>query len=221
MPLGVIFDMDGVILDNNFAHKKAWEKYSRDLGFSLSEEDFKTKVFGKTNEEILVNFFPDATPEVIEQLSLEKEAVYRSIYFPDFKILAGLESLLKNLQLNNIPVAVASNAPLVNIDFALDTGFIRPYFKSVVSAKMVEKPKPAPDIYLKAAESINRKPDNCIVFEDSLTGVQAANAAGCQVVGVTTTYSKEELEPHCALVINDFTSVTLSYLKEVFERIAQ
>ena len=98
-------------------------------------------------------------------------------------------------------MAVATNGERANADFVLDTGGLREYFQVVIDGSQVRRPKPDPEIYLRAAEWLEVPPANCIVFEDSLPGVAAACAAGTRVVGVTTTHA--EL-PGVALSIRDF-----------------
>ena len=85
-----------------------------------------------------------------------------------------------------MPIALATNAERANVDFVLDGGRLRPYFDAIVDGSQVERPKPAPDVYLRAAELLAVPPRNCIVFEDSPVGVAAAVAAGMRVVGVLT-----------------------------------
>jgi beta-phosphoglucomutase-like phosphatase (HAD superfamily) len=87
-------------------------------------------------------------------------------------------------------IGLATNGEPANVDLVLNGANIRKYFKAIVSGHDVERPKPYPDIYLKAAGMLGLKPENCIVFEDSLTGIEAARAAGMRVAGLTTTFSK-------------------------------
>jgi len=147
-----IFDMDGVIINNNDWHLRSWLEYAHRIGMELNAEEFHRKVFGKTNEQILSVEFPDASEKQLVAWSLEKEALYREMYAPDFKLADGLPEFLEALKSKEIPIAVASNAPLVNVDFALDMGDIRSYFDVIMFAGLVPNPKPAPDIYLKSAE---------------------------------------------------------------------
>ncbi len=216
MNYGVIFDMDGVILDNNAWHKKSWLIFAEKYKFTLTDEDFDKRIYGKTNHEILRTEFPDAAEAEYDAWALEKEAMYREIYLPDFELVTGLPALLDLLRSEKIPAGVASNAPKINVDFTLDTGKIRDYFQAVVYADLVERPKPFPDIYLKTASILNRQPQNCVVFEDSLTGISAAKAAGSKVVALTTTYARRNLMHAGAdLVISDFTGMDLHAIQKV------
>jgi len=216
MNYGVIFDMDGVILDNNAWHKKSWLMFAEKYKFSLSDEDFDKRIYGKTNHEILRVQFPDATEANYDEWALEKESIYREIYLPDFELVKGLSLLLDLLKAEKIPTGVASNAPKINVDFALDTGNIRAYFDAVVYADLVPRPKPFPDIYLKTAAMLGRQPQNCVVFEDSLTGIASAKAAGAKVIALTTTYAKRNLMVSGAdLVITNFEGMDLAKIQQV------
>jgi beta-phosphoglucomutase len=206
-PSAVIFDMDGVIIHNNEWHLKSWLLFAQKLGIDLKEEEFPTRVFGKTNEEILWAAFPNQSPEQIEKWALEKEALYREMYSPFFKLADGLVDFLDALRREQIPVAVASNAPLVNVDFALDKGSIRSYFQCIMYAGLVERPKPAPDIYLESARHLGFSPDQCLVIEDSPTGLQAAKAAGCPTAAITSTYPRTELEVLSRVVFDSFAEL--------------
>jgi HAD superfamily hydrolase (TIGR01509 family) len=201
---GVIFDMDGVIINNNDWHLKSWLVYAKRLGIDLREEEFPTRVFGKTNEEILAQAFPDASQEQLVVWSLEKEELYREMYRPDFKLADGLLAFLETLKAHSVPIAVASNAPLVNVDFALDLGEIRSFFDVVMYAGLVKKPKPAPDIYLKSAELLSYSPSDCYVIEDSPTGLAAAVAAGCRPVAITSTFSSTDLNGFTSFIVDSF-----------------
>lgn len=206
-PKGVIFDMDGVILDNNEWHVASWLVYAQKLGIDLKREEFPTRVFGKTNEEILLLAFPTASNDQLLQWSLEKEALYRQMYQPHFELTPGLLSLLENLKTKNVKLAVASNAPKVNVDFALNEGKIRSFFQSILFFGIVPNPKPAPDIYLESARRLQLLPADCYVIEDSPTGIQAAVAAGCTAIGITTTYPRKELESLTPWVFDQFSEI--------------
>ena len=204
---GVVFDMDGVIINNNDWHVKSWLAFADRSQIDLKEEEFHTKVFGKTNEQILEIFFPDASWAQLQTWALEKEALYREMYRPYFKLADGLLDFLKQLKDKGIGIAVASNAPLVNIDFALDEGEIRPYFDAILYAGMVPNPKPAPDIYLKACELLGYPAQTCYVIEDSPPGLKAAVAAGCKAIAITSTFPKPELQLLTPRVIDHFAEL--------------
>jgi beta-phosphoglucomutase family hydrolase len=207
--IAVIFDMDGVLVDNAHFHKRAFAEYFSKFGTTLAPE-----MFGRGNEELMTELFPNESKERRRELAAGKEAYYRQIYEPHIKPVTGLVELLKNLKENNILVAVGSSAPVENIDFVLDKLNIRDYFDVVVVAAMVQRAKPAPDIYLKSAELLNVKPENCLVFEDALAGIAASRAAGMKVVGVATSLSAERLS-ETDKIITDFTEITIDKIKQI------
>jgi beta-phosphoglucomutase len=203
----VIFDMDGVLLHNNQWHLEAWLQYAEKRGIGLKREEAGTRVFGRTNREIILEAFPETSEETIRIWSAEKEALYRSIYLPHFQLAEGLNDLLLFLRGHNIPIALASNAPRENVDFALDNGAIRSFFDVIVCEGMTSRPKPFPDIYLLAAEQLGLPPSDCLVVEDSPTGMKAGNAAGCRVVGISSTFSRHQLQELSSFMVDSLAEI--------------
>jgi HAD superfamily hydrolase (TIGR01509 family) len=204
----VIFDMDGVLLDNNDWHLRSWLAYAEKRNIPLKAEDAYTRVFGKTNREIILEAFPDCDENTISAWSLEKEALYREMYQPHFALPEGLRDFLELLQEKKIPMAVASNAPMENIRFTLDSGMLNSFFDVLVWADLVERPKPHPDIYLKASSLLGFEPSQCLVIEDSPTGIRAALAAGCIPLAITSTYQQEELAAYTSLIAGSFPEIS-------------
>ena len=209
----VIFDMDGVITDSNPYHKDAWFKFCEKYKVSLTEEDVPKYIYGKTNKQALKDIFKkDFSAEESFAMSEEKEAIYRELHQPTIQPVKGIPHFLQLLKQNQIPTAVATNAPVANLNFTMDTLQLRQYFDVLIDASQVTKGKPDPEIYLKAAELLNMPPERCIVMEDSTTGVEAGLRAGMKVVSITTTHTKEELA-HTHLVIDDFDELTFEKLE--------
>lgn len=190
----VIFDMDGVIVNNHKYHLRAWEEFCTKYGYEFDIKTFSERFFGKTNHEILQKLSNiDISKEESEMLGEEKEKIYRDLYIDVIKPLDGLVPFLQEIKSKGVATAVASSAPLSNINFVLDSLNIRDYFDAIVDASMVEHSKPNPAIYLKAASVLNVESSKCLVFEDSHSGIKAATDAGMHVIAVATTHSKEEL----------------------------
>jgi len=202
----VIFDMDGVIVDTNPYHKISLNQFCSKYGYSFNDEDLINKVYGRTNNEWIRNIFGDLPKERILELGEEKEAMFREIYKDVIEPLHGLEDFLKKLTSQNIPVAIGTSAPRSNVDFVLEHTRLQKYFTTILDQSDVEHGKPNPEIYLKVAARMGFAPQQCVVFEDSLSGVESAQRAGAKVVGVTTTHSPQELA-HTDLVIANFTSL--------------
>ena len=111
---GIIFDMDGTMIDNMMIHHRAWQRKLAELGMELTVEEVKENIHG-INEEILERLFGDRfTPEERQQIAWEKEAAYREIYFPDVQLLPGLPQFLQHVQDAGIPMAIGTAAPPEN-----------------------------------------------------------------------------------------------------------
>jgi len=215
----VIFDMDGVIVDTNPYHKISLKQFCEKYGYRLNEEDLISKIYGRTNNEWIRNIFGPLPKEKILELGEEKEAMFRALYKDVIKPLSGLDSFLKELEDRSIPKAIGTSAPRSNVDFVLEQTHLRKYFTTILDQSDVEHGKPNPEIYLKVADRLGFPPQQCIVFEDSLSGVESAQRAGAKVVGITTTHSHEELA-HTDLVIADFTGLEpLELYRRIFERL--
>lgn len=212
----IIFDMDGVIVDSNPFHRKVLTQFCQKHAHFLSEDQMKTKVFGRTNKDWLTDLFGgNITPYQIKKYEEEMESQFREIYTPYVKPIKGSIRFLDLLRKNNITRAVATSAPKSNVDFILKKTRTAQYFETIITGDSIENSKPHPEIYLKTVEDIDSIPEKCIVIEDSLSGVVAARKAGCKVVGITTTHSNQELAS-TDWIINDFDKIKLENLEALF-----
>ncbi len=202
----VIFDMDGVIVDSNPHHKIALEKFCRQHGHELSDQQLREKVYGRTNKDWLTNLFGNLEEKQLQSYADEKEALFRELYKDVIVPLKGLRSFLDLLDHHQIPRAIATSAPRANVDFTLLKTGLGKYFPVILDDTFVSKGKPDPEIYVKAAKGLGLPNHQCIVLEDSISGVQSGRSAGSKVVGVSTTHSAEELSD-TDLVIDDFTGL--------------
>jgi beta-phosphoglucomutase len=185
--LGLIFDMDGVLIDSTAAHTEAWIMYLKRYGIEIPS--IEERMLGKRNDAIVQDFFgavPLSADEVLEH-GARKEQLYRESMGPKLgrHMVPGVIQFLERHQ--NLPIGLATNGEPANVDLVLTGTGIRKYFKAVVTGHEVNRPKPHPEIYLKAANLLEVSPERCVVFEDSLTGIEAARAAGMRVAGLTTT----------------------------------
>lgn len=200
-----IFDMDGVVVDTNALHKDAWRAFCHARGLSPSEADMERWVFGRTNKDILSFLLgPGLTRTELHNLAEEKESLFRKWAKGRLRPLAGLESLLADLAKAGVGLAVATSAPSGNVDCVMAETGLAHRFQHIVDAAAVERSKPEPDIYLEAAGRLGMAPSRCLVFEDSLSGIEAARRAGMTVVGLATTHGLEELAPRTRLAVKDF-----------------
>jgi HAD superfamily hydrolase (TIGR01509 family) len=197
--------MDGVIVDSNPTHKIALKQFCKDHGYELSESDLREKVYGRTNHDWLLNLFGKLDETTLRKYAEEKESLFRQLY-TTIKPLDGLIDFLEKLDSAGIKRAIATSAPRANVDFTLEKTGTGKYFDVILDDSFVTEGKPNPQIYLKSAEALGFDPADCIVFEDSLSGVTAGKRAGCKVVGLTTTHSPEELS-ETDYTISDFRGV--------------
>lgn len=214
--IAVIFDMDGVICHTNPYHSIAFGQFFSERGIAHSEEDFALHMFGKSNSYIFSHFLnrPVKGKELLE-LEQEKEGLFRQIYEPHVAPIAGIVEFITALKENNVKLGVATSAPYANLELILSKVLIREKLSSILASENVKKHKPDPEVYLTSAANLGVSPDQCVVFEDSFSGITAALNAGMRVVGVLTSHSKEELPP-CDLYISDYTELSFDTIKQLF-----
>ncbi len=201
--LAFLFDMDGVIVDSNPWHRLAWEAFNRRYGLETTEA-MHHRMYGKRNDRIIRDYFGDDLPgDEVFARGAAKEKLYREMVTEHLEqmLVPGLSEFVRSYP--DVPKAVATNAEPENVNFILDRAGLRRFFSAVVDGHQVANPKPHPDVYLKAAELLVIHPANCIVFEDSHSGVAAGNAAGMRVIGVSTTFDNL---PRTQLTIDNFYS---------------
>ena len=193
MKPALIFDMDGVLVDNNPFHKQAWDTFCKTHGHHLNEEGLRQNIYGKTNHDVVTFLFGNLPETDIKAYAEQKEALYRELFLPHLAPVPGLIEFLPLATQQFEKLAIASSAPPVNIDFILDHLQIRPYFSLIVDETMVSRGKPDPEVYLITSKRLGIPPEQCVVIEDSMAGIESAKRAGMKVVGITTTHSREEL----------------------------
>jgi beta-phosphoglucomutase len=191
--MGVIFDLDGVLVDTGWAHKQSWYDLANEEGFSMTDEFFYS-TFGMQNYQIIPMLLGrNATSEEIDRLSDWKEQRYRDIIKEKLVAAEGAKSLLIDLKEEGFRLAVGSSAPRANLELVLDCTDLHDYFDAYVTGQDVTRGKPAPDTFLKAAEKLSINANRCVVVEDAVQGIEAGKAAGMAVVAVTTTRSRADL----------------------------
>ncbi len=203
---GFLFDMDGVIVDSNPYHKISLQQFCAKHGHPLSEEQLRTRIYGRTNREWLTQLFGPIPQHQLRAYADEKEALFRDLYKNAIAAVSGLPQFLSLMDREGIPRAIGTSAPRANVDFTLGHTGLERFFPVILDESFVTHGKPNPEIYLKVAKALELPPARCVVFEDSLSGVAAGKAAGAKVVGITTTHSREELHD-TDLVIDNFENL--------------
>ncbi|WP_069801298.1 HAD family hydrolase [Thermogemmatispora onikobensis] len=211
--LAVIWDLDGVIIDSAQAHFRAWQRLAQEEGWTLSEEDFRA-TFGMRNDRILPLLWGEMPPERIRALSERKEAYFRELVRqnPQSLALPGALELLQAVHEAGIAQALASSTPPENIALISELLGLQRYLQVLISGEMVERGKPAPDIFLKAAEALQVPPSACVVIEDAVAGIEAAHAAGMRCLAVATTREPEALD-EADLVVRSLSEVNVERLR--------
>ncbi len=211
-----LFDMDGVLVDSIEAYSIAFYNQFREIGLQVEKETIRKmvgmtpyaiteKIFEKENASADVN-------EFVEKMSEEFKKIGKS----KIKSMPYAIGVLQKLEEMSVKKAVASGTTTELIEFTLEINEMGKYFQEIVSGSEVEKGKPEPDIFLLAAKKLNANPRDCIVFEDSIMGVEAAKNAGMECIGLATGhYSIEELKEKNILAVNNFGEL-LPKLEELF-----
>lgn len=215
--IAVIFDMDGVICHTNPYHSLAFRDFFALRNLAPTEAEFAQHMYGKSNSYIFGHFFnrPITGAELLE-LEAEKEGLFRKIYKDHIEPIAGIVEFITNLESHGVKLGVATSAPYANLELILSKVDIRSKLGSILASEDVKKHKPDPEVYLTSARNLGVTPEQCLVFEDSYSGISAALNAGMRVVGVLTSHTIEEL-PKCDLYINDYQELSYSKVIELLK----
>jgi len=201
--LAFIFDMDGVLVNSNPVHRQAWARFNLRYGIETTPGMLE-RMYGKRNDDIVRDFFGGGlAPEEVVARGAAKELLYRQMIGGRIEemLVPGIRQFLARYA--GTPMAVASNAEPENVLFVLDRAGLAGFFRVVLDGHQVSRPKPDPEIYLRAAERLGVAPPNCLVFEDSHSGVTAARKAGMRVIGLGTTYDNL---PGTGICVDNFES---------------
>lgn len=203
MDLGVIFDMDGVLVLTEDAHWRSWRDVALRRGIQLEYATFLS-CFGRVNADCIHIMLGADIPEQ-EALAIadQKEAAFRDLVRASVPLAPGTRELLHSLRNAGVRIGVGSSAPPENVDLVLDAASIREYFGAVIDGSQVKQGKPAPDVFLQAGARLGLPPSACVVIEDAPAGIRAARAANMTAVGVTTTHRADQLNEAGAHVLFD------------------
>jgi beta-phosphoglucomutase family hydrolase len=198
---GAIFDMDGVLLDNLDFHLQAFKLFGKEQGRTLADDQIQA-VFGRKNSDMLRALLDkELTEEEIERCEARKEELYRELISPQLQetVVSGLLEFVQALRRANFGIALATSGPVDNVEMVLDGLGLQNDFDFLVTGEQVKRGKPHPEAFLRAAEGLNLPASECVVFEDSFSGVEAALRANCKCVALATTHTEQDLgtvSPH-------------------------
>ncbi|MFQ5430162.1 MAG: HAD family hydrolase [Phycisphaerae bacterium] len=190
--IGVIFDMDGVLVDSYAAHFESWRRLAEEIGRTMTEARFAA-TFGRTSRDIIRELFGIDDPAAARRCDDRKEALYREIIAADFPAMPGATALVRSLHAAGIRLAVGSSGPPENVALACDRLGIEPCLDAIVTGADVTRGKPDPQVFQLAAERLTLPPGSCIVIEDAPAGVEAARRAGMRCVALAGTTPADAL----------------------------
>jgi beta-phosphoglucomutase len=202
----IIFDMDGVIINSEEIHKKAYYETFISIGVSVSDNLYKTITGSSTInafQKLVTHFNLNLNPE---DLVLAKRRRYVNFFEndPTLHLVKGVEELIKHCYNKDLTLVLASSSAMVNIDRVFKRFNLNHYFTAKISGADLTASKPHPEIFEKAAILGKTSKQNCIVIEDSDNGVKAANDAGIFVFGYRNPMAKDQTLENADFVIDDF-----------------
>jgi beta-phosphoglucomutase len=216
---GVIFDMDGVLVDSGPAHFQSWRILAQQEGIHLTEADFR-RTFGMSSRDIIrLLWGKDLTDQRILELDSRKEAIYRQLITGRVPLVPGAAQTVQQLWNAGYVLAIGSSGPPENIELVLQQSGLRRYFAATVNGLEVQRGKPAPDIFLLAAQRANVPAANCVVVEDAPAGIAAALAAGMAVIGFAAAHSAQSLREagaHC--VVASLPQITPPLVRQLIQQ---
>ncbi|HCF38054.1 MAG TPA: beta-phosphoglucomutase family hydrolase [Thermosipho africanus] len=212
----VIFDMDGVITDTVPIHFKAWKKMFENHGYNFDFQTYKEKVDGKPRLDGISSVATNASSEELITMANEKQGYFLEFVEKDPpKVFEDTMNLIKILKKNNIKIAVASSSK--NTKFILEKIGILNIFDAVITGYDFKKGKPDPEIFLIASKRLGIPPENCVVIEDAIEGINAGNSAGMKTIGIARHGNEKELS-HATVIVTSLENITLETLQSLFSK---
>lgn len=214
---GLLFDMDGTLVDNLAYHFAAFAEYAKREGFDLLEP-VTLKHNGMHSNQIFPMVLGEAKVAEygIDRLNREKEEVYRDMYRGKVEPIKGIIELLQAAKAAGVKCAIGSSGCRENVQFIIEGLGIENLIDASISGSDVTHGKPHPEIFTKAHEALGLKAEECIVVEDAVNGIMAGVAAGCKCLGITTTASAATLNAAgAAMSVADFTTITIEGLRNL------
>ena len=214
---GVIFDVDGVLVDSYEAHFTTWQASARKHGFDCTESEFAL-AFGRTAREVIrENWDATLSDEWIQNFEDEKEALYRQVISKKFPAINGAFDLIQELHAENLSMAIGSSGPPLNVQAVVQALKAEKAITTVITGADVKIGKPNPDVFQQGAAGMQIPAERCVVLEDAVPGLQAARAAGMKCVGVVSRgRSRQELADADELV-TDLTELSAQRLRQIID----
>ena len=191
--VGVVFDVDGVLIDSAEAHFESWYMLGRERGTEVTRDQFAA-TFGRQNRDVIPGLFGAVSPEQLAAMSDRKELLYRDIVRDDPPIVAGAIDLVHGLHDAGVLLGVGSSGPPPNVELVLDAMDVTPLMAAVIHGDHVSRGKPDPQVFRLAFDAMGLPPERCVVIEDAPAGVMAARSAGAKAVAVLIYHPKNAFD---------------------------
>lgn len=214
----VLFDMDGVIVDTEPLHRKAYFLMFKDIGIHVTEQMY-TRYTGQSTlnicKQLVGHFNLDTDPKTLVAI---KRKHFKYLFENDtsLQLLDGVLDLIKNYHDNGLTLVLASSASMPNINRIFERFNLDQYFVAKLSGADLKQSKPHPEIFIKAAKASGHPKKNCMVIEDSSNGIKAANGAGIFVVGYDSTHSTDQDYSKADKVVSSFSELDYHTVLELF-----
>ena len=217
-PLGVIFDMDGVLVDNYAAHLRSWRDVAGRDGLELTDQDF-ARTFGRTSRDIIGVLWPGRFDDpAVARFDAAKEARYREILAEAFPEMDGASDLIRALHEAGFRLAIGSSGPPENVALVLRELRGGELFSATVNGTEVTRGKPNPDVFLTAALKLGIEPARAAVIEDAPAGVEAAKRAGMTAIALLGTAPRERLAEHADLIVGSLRDLSPHLIRDTIAR---
>ena len=192
-PIGVIFDMDGVLVDSAEPHLESWQLLAKENDRSVTREQFAA-TFGRQNNDIIPLLFGDVDAQRCAALADRKEEIYRDLVRRAPPIVKGAVDLIQALHERGVRLAVGSSGPSQNIELELDAMGVQELIPVVISGDDVQRGKPDPQVFSLACQGLGVEAVRCVVVEDAPAGIEAAMAAGTRTIAILMHHPAESFE---------------------------
>lgn len=189
---GVIFDMDGVLIDSYDEHRASWQRMARQRGLDVTDEQFRA-TFGKPSRDIIRQLWGISDPQQVKEMDDRKEAVFRELLREHVPVMPGAKELIADLWANGFKIGIGSSGPPENVRLVIEALGLADRLSGVTTAVDVTRGKPDPQVFLLTAGKMGIEPGRCAVVEDAVHGVTAARRAGMKAIGLTGTVDREAL----------------------------
>ncbi|MDU0370969.1 HAD family hydrolase [Hymenobacter endophyticus] len=217
-PYALIFDMDGVLIDNTPEQAKAFQLLFRDLGLTTNARKLLRRLNGMPATNILKAVFTNPVPEKqLKEYAAQREFLYRVLYWNKRREVAGLTRFLQAARAAGFKIGLGTGSATDTIEYIIDHLDLRRYFDVIVGKDDVDKGKPHGETYTVTARQLGVLPERCVVLEDAILGEQAAYRAGMHCIGVTTNLKATDFQAPL-LTIPDFAQLTPQRILELLDQ---